>query len=237
MQQLDQQSLMITKVPLLPSVVTPQFGTPGGFAGKQRGPTHLSKGPGRLQPLSVVSPTSPSVKKMTNLSNINEDTESSSLEKTLTRTRSLSEVTGGSKDSTLKASSHSDFESDSLEHHSVVMSRTGLASGCSNTNGDAAMRFVNHQVTEMNIVPPTPRRNAGAQQSNVVVNYATKDGSIPLSPIWNRMQYLRSDSETSTNSEYITSYIGRLTPLPHVQAPYPGDWKVGADSGRESKYL
>ena len=45
------------------------------------------------------------------------------------------------------------------------------------------------------------------------------------------MQYFRTDSETSTNSEYITSYIGPQTPVPFVRPPDPANRKVGTDSG------
>ena len=67
--------------------------------------------------------------------------------------------------------------------------------------------------------------------SNLVVNYAMQDNSNPLSPIWNQMQYFRTDSETSSNSEYITSYIENPTPVLRVQPPDPTGRKVGADSG------
>ena len=45
------------------------------------------------------------------------------------------------------------------------------------------------------------------------------------------MQYLRTDSETTSNSEYITSYIGSQSPFPFVRAPDPGNRKLGTDSG------
>ena len=98
--------------------------------------------------------------------------------------------------------------------------------------GNGAIPVVGY--IQMGYTPPTPQRMQqpmAAQSSNVVVNYAVQDGSNPLSPIWNQMQFLRTDSETSSNSEYITSYIGRLTPLPHVQAPDPAGRKFGGDSG------
>ena len=45
------------------------------------------------------------------------------------------------------------------------------------------------------------------------------------------MQYLRTDSETTSNSEYITSYIGTQTPVPFLRPPDPANRKAGADSG------
>ena len=42
------------------------------------------------------------------------------------------------------------------------------------------------------------------------------------------MQYLRTDSETSSNSEYILSYVGQEQPAPE---PDPAERKPGVDSG------
>ena len=221
-----------SKVPFLPNVVTPQFGLIiQGIGNKPASHAYQPvKGRGRLQPLSLsVTPTSP-MSKM--LPNINEDNESSSSDKTLTK--SFTEL--GSKDSTLKDSSRSDFATDSLEGHGVIGAVSSIGTIIpshthSHSSGDVpVIGYV--QMDNFKVLPPTPQQpHPLPSQSNTVVNYAVQDGSIPLSPIWNQMQFLRTDSETSTNSEYITSYIGRLTPIPHVQAPDPASRKFGADSG------
>lgn len=235
-----------SKVPLLPNVVIPQLGMMVQGVGHKPG-SHAHqpvKGRGRLQPLVLsVTPTSPIAAKMLpTLSNINEDNESGSLDKTLTK--SFHDLGSTSKDSTLKASSHSDFETDSLERHGVIggdlsvgtmipshtHSHSPLAAGGGGSGGPGAIPIIGY------VQMPHHQQQGGphplpVHSSNLVVNYAVQDGSIPLSPIWNQMQFLRTDSETSSNSEYITSYIGRLT-LPHVQAPDPGaSRKFGADSG------
>ena len=236
-----------SKVPLLPNVVIPQLGMMVQGVGHKPGShTHQPvKGRGRLQPLVLsVTPTSPIAAKMLpTLSNINEDNESGSFDKTLTK--SFHDLGSTSKDSTLKDSSHSDFETDSLERHGVIggdlsvgtmipshtHSHSPLASGGGGSGGPGAIPIIGY------VQMPHHQQQGGphplpVHSSNLVVNYAVQDGSIPLSPIWNQMQFLRTDSETSSNSEYITSYIGRLTPLPHVQAPDPGgSRKFGADSG------
>lgn len=193
----------------------------------------------------TITPTSPIAKMLPQLSNINEDVESTvSLDKTLTK--SFAEL--GSKDSTLKDSSRSDFETDSLERYGVAagdaisvgtMIHSHAHSPSSPSGSGGAIPITGYLQTGGNIriLPPTPQEphqhhhHVPSQSSNLVVNYAIQDGSNPLSPIWNRMQFLRTDSETSSNSEYITSYIGRLTPVPHVHAPDPGNRKFGADSG------
>ena len=220
-----------SKIPFLPNVITPQLGlsVQGKMATSHAHQHQPLKGRGRLQPLVMtVTPTSPVSKMLPKLSNINEDIESTS----------YAEL--GSKDSTLKASSKSDFETDSLERHGVIgdVSTVGtvISSNVHSPNG-GAIPVIGY--IQMGVVPPTPQEPHAQQShpppplqpSNLVVNYAVQDGSTPLSPIWNRMQFLRTDSETSSNSEYITSYIGRLTPLPHVQAPDPAGRKLGADSG------
>ena len=187
----------------------------------------------------TITPTSPIAKMLPQLSNINEDVESTtSLDKTLTL---------GSKDSTLKDSSRSDFETDSLERYgvagdaasvgTVIRSHAHSPSSPSGSGGAIPITGYIQTSGDIRVLPPTPQEprphhyHGPSQSSNLVVNYAVQDGSNPLSPIWNRMQYFRTDSETSSNSEYITSYIGRLTPVPHVQAPDPGNRKFGADSG------
>jgi hypothetical protein len=181
-------------------------------------------------------------KMLPTLSNINEDNENGSFDKTLTK--SFHDLAIGSKDSTLKDSSHSDFETDSLERHGVIGGDMSIGTiipshthshspSAGGGGGPGAVPVIGYVQ-----MLPSPHHQQGGphplpvHSSNLVVNYAVQDGSIPLSPIWNQMQFLRTDSETSSNSEYITSYIGRLTPLPHVHAPDPGgSRKFGADSG------
>lgn len=221
-----------SKVPLLPNVITPQlnFTTVQGKQQSAGNAHQLMKGRGRLQPLVMaVTPPSPASKMLPTLSNINEDSESGSC------------ADLGSQDSTLKDSSQSDFATDSLERHGVVgdVSTVGTIIPSHNTQSPSggAIPVIGYvQMGEFRLFPPTPQEPhphhpVPSQSSNLVVNYAVQDGSIPLSPIWNQMQFLRTDSETSSNSEYITSFIGRLTPLPHVQAPDPAGRKFGADSG------
>ena len=238
-----------SKVPLLPNVVTPQLGmTVQGVGHKPGSHAHQPvKGRGRLQPLVVsITPTSPIAKMLPTLSNINEDNESGSFDKMLTK--SFHDLGSTSKDSTLKDSSRSDFETDSLERHGIIggdlsvgtmipshtHSHSPSALGGGSSSGAGAVPVIGY----VQMLPSPHHHQQGGphplpvHSSNLVVNYAVQDGSIPLSPIWNQMQFLRTDSETSSNSEYITSYIGRLTPLPHVQAPDPGgSRKFGADSG------
>lgn len=50
---------------------------------------------------------------------------------------------------------------------------------------------------------PSQQLNGGvaSPQDNLMINYAVRDGSIPLSPIWNQLQYLRSESETSSSGK------------------------------------
>ena len=82
--------------------------------------------------------------------------------------------TNGSTDSTLKASlsipSSDQFEVDSLERS---MKRTAVQS------------------------PPQHNPGLVSPQDNAMVNYAVRDGSAPLSPIWNQLQYLRCESSSS----------------------------------------
>ena len=174
----------------------------------------------------------------------------------------------GSDHSTLKASSHSDFETDSLERHGVIVASdtVGTREGGSLPSMDRYHSLESrHSGMESRHPGMETRdrmdsrhsridsRHPGVElrygmesrhpgmgfghtmqvypPSNLVVNYAMQDNSNPLSPIWNQMQYFRTDSETSSNSEYITSYIENPTPALRVQPPDPIGRKVGADSG------
>ena len=188
-------------------------------------------------------------KMLPTLSNINEDNENGSCTLDKTLTKSFHDLS--SKDSTLKESSRSDFETDSLERHGVVGGDESIGSPIpvSHTHslkgggGGGAVPVISY--IQMLHPSPNPSPHHHQQQQlhggqnplntlhspNVIVNYAVQDGSLPLSPIWNQMQYFRTDTETSSNSEFITSYIERLSPLQHIQRPDAGGRKYGADSG------
>lgn len=125
-------------------------------------------------------------------------------ERPLSKVETFSRSSFGSKDSTLK---NSDFEVDSLEQEQEVV----LLSTNPKTRVEGS---VNGTVAESRLVLPPPPSNP-----NVVVNYADPHSSAPLSPIWNQFQYFRTESNSSTNSEYITSYLGQQTPLPSVLSP------------------
>ncbi len=183
----------------------------------------------RLQPLTLPKApplSSPPVLPQGNfspLSVVNEDAEISSSDKTLTQSKTSLCHTG----STLKASSHSDFETDSLEAHGVNVAMTTSETRTATEN--ARQAGVSVQVSPSFHSPPG---QALGPASNLMVTYAMRDGSVPLSPIWNQMQYLRTDTETSSNSDYITSYVGLNSPLPHVRAPEPPNRRLGIDSGK-----
>lgn len=239
------------QVPLLPNVLTSQFGfgiqgggvtgsgvkLPEGGAGNHG--AEKPNGRGRFLAANatkntLLSPTSPSARGTKKLSVVNELIEGfekaaeiptnqfSKVEETFSRS-SIS-----SKDSTLK---NSDFEVDSLEQE-VVLFSTKSNSG-SNTSRQPQSKGegpTNSSVAEHRLVLPPPPHNP-----NVVVNYADPHSSTPLSPIWNQIQYFQSDSNTSTNSEYITSYIGHQTPLPTVLSPDFKNKMLGGEAGRIRK--
>ena len=126
-----------------------------------------------------------------------------------------------SKGSTLK---NGDFEVDSLEQEVVLFSTNPSTPTTPHAHippkGAMMMNGVPSRAGGGMLLPPPPRN------PNLVVNYADPHGSATLSPIWN--QYFRTDSETSTNSEYITSYVGKLTPLPNILSPDYSNKVVGA---------
>ena len=196
-------------MPLLPKVVSLGLGVQGGgVASKQEGVAWSSEksakggGRGRFYGTrhAMKSPTSPLTKVAPKLSVVNEGVEATpppppAAAAAAEMTASHSSMS--SKGSTLK---NGDFEADSLDQEVVLFS----------TN--SSVRTHPHALINGGVVLPHPPRN-----KNLVVNYADPHGSGTLSPIWN--QYFRTDSETSTNSEYITSYVGELTPLPSVLSP------------------
>lgn len=172
----------------------PQANTPGdkpmGFLSRYL--TTNNNPPAGKSPL--MSPTSPQNSKATpKLSVVSEEKLS----------RADNTFSFGSKDSTLR--NNSDFEVDSLETEVVLMSTNNSTVNGGRTataGGDPQQR----------LLPPP-------HNPNVMVNYADPHGSIPLSPIWNQIGYFQTESSSSTNSEYITSYIGPQTPLPSVLSP------------------
>ena len=170
-----------------------------------------SKGRGRFKNTPPHSPTSPMTPM---LSSVNEDPESLPSDKTLTQTESFARFS--SKDSTLK---NSDFDTDSLEGHGVNIEGT-------RTKGEV---LISREQRETRLVLPPPPQN-----SNLVVNYPNPHSTTPLSPIWDQIQYFRAESETSTNSEYITSYIGKMTPLPDLLSPDFNKVTPGVEFGKKT---
>ncbi len=146
------------------------------------------------------------------------------------QTVSSTQLSYSSKESTLKNSE--DFDPDSLEGRDSASTSTPTPNGLkqNRTQGEA---------TTINVIPASAeRRGEGPvlppppQTSNLVVNYADQTGSTPLSPIWNQFNYFRTESSTSTSSDFITSYIGKISPLPSVLSPdYRVNKRLGADSG------
>ena len=61
--------------------------------------------------------------------------------------------------------------------------------------------------------------------SNTITHYAVPDGSTSLSPIWKEDQYPESQTQPSTESEYITSYIGTNSDPGEEQALRSGEKK------------
>lgn len=131
-----------------------------------------------------------------------------------TLTNSSSQL--GSKDSTNSTLKSSEFEVDSLEQEVVLLSTNPSSPRLSRSKG--AGSHLNGTVSEprgdQGVLLPAPPNNP-----NLMVHYPDPHGPTPISPIWNQIGYFRAESDTSTNSEYITSYIGKLTPLPPVLSP------------------
>lgn len=153
------------------------------------------------------------------LSVVTEATES--FNRTLSATRSVQDLASSSesKESTLKASSHSAFETDSLD--------SDVAKATMKLPSQTARQASGNPLPPA--VDPTP--DHALPPANLVISHAIQGLATPLSPIWNQMQYLRTDSETS-NTDYITSYIGRSTPLPRLHVPDHTGKHVSGDSGQ-----
>jgi hypothetical protein len=77
------------------------------------------------------------------------------------------------------------------------------------------------------IPPPTP-----IKIGNIVINYpAIREGDSPLSPIWYLQQQQSTDSD-SGSPDYITSNLGRRTPIPKLRAPESPSNRARQDSGQ-----
>ena len=143
--------------------------------------------------------TSPSGRNSSNLSTIDEDSN------TLTLTDTTSLPSQVLKDTNLKSS---DFKSDSLEHFSSTASRHGVT-------GTKLVPLVDRdaeQTLPSSYSPPPP-----PQDSNLMINSTNprhSSSSLP-SPNWSHLLF-HDESETSTN--LITSPI-RLNSLPKMFPP------------------
>ena len=187
------------KVLLLPSVVAPNLSTglasisphklpPSGLPASHHRPlpgrnSRLGQGPpqsGRLpQPPSslslVVSPQ---------LAVVSEASESSSSDKTITPSSLFGKEFPSSNPPEHSASD----PAEGADEHSASRNLFGTGS----FRADSLESSVNH--VQRVAKPP-------AQPSNLVVNYAlNNDGSRSLSPIWNQLQLMRSESESTSGS-------------------------------------
>ena len=161
-----------------------------------------SKGRGRSDKPSPMSPLA----KVAPLSSVTEIKTEAFTE--LKSAETFSRSSFGSKDSTLK---YSDFEADSLEQEQeIVLLSTKSSPHPLHVKGEVP-NGTTAEPQETKLMPP--------HNPNSMINYADPHGSAPLSPIWNQLQYFRTESETSTNSEYITSFLGGQTPLPDILSP------------------
>lgn len=145
-----------------------------------------------------------------------------------------------SEESTLKASSQSDFETDSLERHDstlqVPLTTSSLLQQC-----PAPTTYSSTLHTVYNPLPATISQflefnrqistASHAPSSNDVIHYAVQEGSTSLSPIWNQQDQLSlSHSEEGTTSEYITSFVSACAEAP--RPVNPGTPVPGLDSGQ-----
>lgn len=126
---------------------------------------------------------------------------------TSTLTNTSNQQSTESKDSTLR---YSDFESDSLEQYSPSPTM-GQAVEMGTKLNPLANRGAEHSPPSSFLPPVHP------QHSNVMVSYANAQSSSTLSPIWNRRLLLQDESESG--SDFITSPIGELNPLPKILSP------------------
>jgi len=112
---------------------------------------------------------------------------------------------------TLENSYHSDKSSSSTDTPDTIVAKTTKTTEDEKFSDDSLEGGGGVPVDHLR--PPLPH--------NIVINHAFKDGSQTLSPIWHMGSQLpaEEDSSSSGNSEYITSYIGRQTPQPHLHPP------------------
>ena len=178
------------------------------------------------------------------LSIVNEDPESLAssihLGSEVTESRSdhalLTSKASSSDESTLKASSHSEFETDSLEQRTTPFQTTPILSKL--TQSHTPSYYTRSSVSIQNSLPPTitqfyelTRQASHTPSSNTITHVAVQDGSIPLSPIWNQDQMSsQSHSEATESNEYITSFVGALAPPAEAAGPIP--IPAGLDSGQ-----
>ncbi len=206
-------------------MITPQLhglftGSCEGTRGIPQYGQYRQKGRGRLVPLTnkksspVQQPSSP-------LSMVTERTAESA--EPTNSTTELHDSQDDSNNSTLKASvSGSEFDVDSLEKSRNTPAEPPVAPIPTPT----ILSPLEAQV--LNLFPPTP--GTAHHQSNLVINYARQEGNVPLSPIWNRVP--STDVDSSSNSEFITSYIGQSTTPSPREHGVCGVKRVGADSGQ-----
>lgn len=200
----------------MPNVVMPQLGlfqgTTEGGRGSSSNTNIKLRGRGRLQSITKVTTSTAQP-----LSVLSERSVESPPPERAQSYPSLHSEGDESTHSTLKASSTSNFETDSLERSDRLAPVVPLSPAVESP-------LLETQVS--NLFPPTP--GTAHHQPNLMINYAHQEGTSPLSPIWGgRFHPLSSDAESS---EYITSYIGTCsTPSPRGEGCVK---RVGADSGQ-----
>jgi hypothetical protein len=133
----------------------------------------------------------------------------------------LTDSTPGSEGSTLKASSQSEFETDSLERRNTPTLTTPPQS---HAPYSARPHPVQSPLSPRSALPPTVEQlyqltrqpSSPAPSSNTVTNYAAVSGSTPLSPIWNLDL---PQSRSSSDSDYIISALADgPSPLPGLRS-------------------
>ena len=145
--------------------------------------------------------------------------------------------TPGSEGSTLKASSQSEFETDSLEWRKTPTLTTHPQSHAPPSSTRP------HPLASPSGLPPTvdqfyqltrqPSIGSPAPSSNTITNYAAVSGSTPLSPIWNLdLPQSTTGSNSSSSSDYIVSALAAgPAPLPGLRS---NPRAPGLDSGHST---
>lgn len=237
-------------------MVVPQFGVPAPSVATPQPTPNPRKQPvcphrgGSGRPRSISASHGNPINLASVLSIVNEDSEStvgspSLLPETLSDQSLLSVRLPSSEESTLRASSQSDFEVDSLERKNgstphVIAEPPLLRHHSQLASTPARPSTLHSSVSIQHALPATvdqfyelTRQTSNASHAlstHTVVNYAVQEGSVALSPIWDQTQFSRSQSEDGTASEYITSFVGSLTETP--DAPNPDTQAPGSDSGQ-----